>query len=175
MDVKQVLSFIKIEHTLFSLPFVLMGYLIAVHQFGVESHVDLLWILLAAVGARGIAMALHRIIDRDIDAANPRTQGRHHGGHAMSTCVGSAPINQRASGRQQRLHGDARKSMLRCLSTRSAAAHAHSTQPADGLPCAEVLPMLPLADELVQPPLASLPAECWNRARWCAWHLRERL
>ena len=31
MDVKQVLSFIKIEHTLFSLPFVLMGYIIAVH------------------------------------------------------------------------------------------------------------------------------------------------
>ena len=77
MDVKQVLSFIKIEHTLFSLPFVLMGYLIAVHQFGAGSDVDLLWILLAAVGARGLAMALNRIIDRDIDAANPRTQGRH--------------------------------------------------------------------------------------------------
>ena len=84
MDVKQVLSFIKIEHTLFSLPFVLMGYLIAVHQFGVESHVDLLWILLAAVGARGLAMALNRIIDRDIDAANPRTQGRHLASGAMS-------------------------------------------------------------------------------------------
>ena len=77
MDVKQVLSFIKIEHTLFSLPFVLMGYLIAVHQFGAGSDLDLLWILLAAVGARGLAMSLNRIIDRDIDAANPRTKGRH--------------------------------------------------------------------------------------------------
>ena len=84
MDVKQVLSFIKIEHTLFSLPFVLMGYLIAVRQFGAESDVDLLWILLAAVGARGLAMALNRIIDRDIDAANPRTQGRHLASGAMS-------------------------------------------------------------------------------------------
>ena len=84
MDVKQVLSFIKIEHTLFSLPFVLMGYLIAARQFGAWNNVDLLWILLAAVGARGLAMALNRIIDRDIDAANPRTQGRHLASGDMS-------------------------------------------------------------------------------------------
>ena len=69
MDVKQVLSFIKIEHTLFSLPFVLMGYMIALRQFNIEPGMDLLWILLAAVGARGLAMALNRIIDRDLDAA----------------------------------------------------------------------------------------------------------
>ena len=84
MDVKQVLSFIKIEHTLFSLPFVLMGYIIAVRQFNVGSEGDLLLILLAAVGARGLAMALNRIIDRDIDAANPRTQGRHLASGEMS-------------------------------------------------------------------------------------------
>ena len=84
MNVKQVLSFIKIEHTLFSLPFVLIGYLIAVRQFGAGTGMDLLWILLAAVGARGLAMALNRIIDRDIDAANPRTQGRHLASGAMS-------------------------------------------------------------------------------------------
>ena len=48
--------------------------------------------------------------------------------------------------------------MLRCLSKGSAAAHAHSTQLANGLQCAEVLPMLPLAVQLVQPPLrANLP------------------
>ena len=85
MDVKQVLSFIKIEHTLFSLPFVLMGYFIALRQFGLDPGIDLLWILLAAVGARGLAMALNRIIDRDIDAANPRTQGRHLASGSMST------------------------------------------------------------------------------------------
>mgnify|MGYP003332378921 FL=1 len=84
MDIKQVLSFIKIEHTLFSLPFVLIGYLIALRQFNIEAGMDLLWILLAAVGARGLAMALNRIIDRDIDAANPRTQGRHLASGAMS-------------------------------------------------------------------------------------------
>ena len=85
MDVKQVLSFIKIEHTLFSLPFVLMGYFIALRQFRLDPGMDLLWILLAAVGARGLAMALNRIIDREVDAANPRTQGRHLASGAMST------------------------------------------------------------------------------------------
>lgn len=84
MDVKQVLSFIKIEHTLFSLPFVLVGYIIALDQFNLEPGVDLLWILIAAVGARGLAMALNRIIDRNIDAANPRTQGRHLASGSMS-------------------------------------------------------------------------------------------
>ncbi len=39
--------------------------------------IDILWILIAAVGARGLAMTLNRIIDRDIDAANPRTENRH--------------------------------------------------------------------------------------------------
>lgn len=84
MDIKQVLSFIKIEHTLFSLPFVLLGYIIALDQFNLDPGMDLVWILLAAIGARGLAMALNRIIDRDIDAANPRTQQRHLASGAMS-------------------------------------------------------------------------------------------
>ena len=67
--------------------------------------------------------------------------------------------------RQQRLRGGGRKSMLRCLSMRSATAHAHSTQPADELQRAQVLPTLPPAAELVQPPYPRRPAECWNRAR----------
>ena len=63
-----------------------------------------------------------------------------------------------ASQRQQRLHGGVRKSMLWCLTTRSAAAHAHSKQPINGLERAEVLPTLPLVAELLQPPLrANLP------------------
>ena len=77
MEFKQILSFVKIEHTLFSLPFVLIGYFIALKQFEMELGVDLLWILLAALGARGLAMALNRIIDRNIDAKNPRTMQRH--------------------------------------------------------------------------------------------------
>ena len=59
MNFKQIASFVKIEHTLFSLPFVLIGYLIAYDQFQSELpdtgygwlRIDLLWILLAAVAA----------------------------------------------------------------------------------------------------------------------------
>ena len=60
-----------------------MGYLIATRQFGAGNDLDLLDFV-AAVGARGLAMALNRIIDRDIDAANPRTQGRHLASGSMS-------------------------------------------------------------------------------------------
>jgi 4-hydroxybenzoate polyprenyltransferase len=85
MGVKQILEFVKIEHTLFSLPFVLIGYILAYNQFMHELpvsvlgwvRIDLAWILIAAVGARGLAMTLNRIIDRDVDAANPRTANRH--------------------------------------------------------------------------------------------------
>ena len=71
------MEFVKIEHTLFSLPFVLIGYMIALNQFNIDPGFDLFWILLAAIGARGLAMALNRIIDREIDAHNPRTMNRH--------------------------------------------------------------------------------------------------
>jgi 4-hydroxybenzoate polyprenyltransferase len=84
LGAKEILEFVKIEHTLFSLPFVLIGYTIAIHQFDPAGglhlswlRMDLAWILIAAVGARGLAMALNRIIDRDIDATNPRTANRH--------------------------------------------------------------------------------------------------
>ena len=92
MGTKEILEFVKIEHTLFSLPFVLIGYILAYNQFIYEPdssnlewiRMDLLWILVAAVGARGLAMALNRIIDRDIDAVNPRTSGRHLVSGSMS-------------------------------------------------------------------------------------------
>ena len=76
----------------------------------------------------------------------------------MRTTRMRAAASWAASRRQQRLHGGGRKSMLRCLSKHADAAHAHSKQPANGLERAEVLPTLPLADELLQPPLrANLP------------------
>lgn len=76
MGFKEILEFVKVEHTLFSLPFVLIGYVLAHVEFG-SGSLDLFWILLAAVGARGLAMVLNRIIDSDIDAENPRTASRH--------------------------------------------------------------------------------------------------
>ena len=92
MGTKEILEFVKIEHTLLSLPFVLIGYILAYNQFFYDPssgdlewiRMDLLWILVAAVGARGLAMALNRIIDREIDAANPRTSGRHLVSGSMS-------------------------------------------------------------------------------------------
>ena len=88
MGVREVLDFVKIEHTLFSLPFILIGYIHAYNQFWNELSserfgVDIVWILIAAVGARGLAMTLNRIIDKDIDASNPRTESRHLASGAM--------------------------------------------------------------------------------------------
>jgi len=65
---------VKIEHTVFALPFAYVGAFLAVG--GAPSAHDLLWITLAMVGARSLAMALNRLIDAGIDARNPRTAGR---------------------------------------------------------------------------------------------------
>jgi 4-hydroxybenzoate polyprenyltransferase len=65
---------VKFEHTIFALPFAYVGAFLAVG--GIPSGHDLLWITVAMVGARSLAMALNRLIDARIDAANPRTAGR---------------------------------------------------------------------------------------------------
>ncbi len=65
---------IKFEHTLFALPFAFMGAILAAN--GLPTWRQILWITLAMVGARSAAMTFNRIIDRDIDAKNPRTAGR---------------------------------------------------------------------------------------------------
>ena len=68
------LSLVKFEHTIFALPFAYIGAFLAVD--GVPRGGDLLWITVAMVGARSLAMALNRLIDARIDARNPRTSGR---------------------------------------------------------------------------------------------------
>jgi 4-hydroxybenzoate polyprenyltransferase len=67
-------SLVKIEHTVFALPFAYIGALLSVDE--VPSAHDLLWITLAMVGARSLAMGLNRIVDAEIDARNPRTATR---------------------------------------------------------------------------------------------------
>jgi len=67
-------SLVKIEHTVFALPFAYIGALLSVHD--IPSAHDLLWITIAMVGARSLAMGLNRLIDAEIDAHNPRTSGR---------------------------------------------------------------------------------------------------
>jgi 4-hydroxybenzoate polyprenyltransferase len=68
------LSLVKFEHTLFALPFALLSAFYAAG--GLPPLPTLGWILVAMVGARSAAMAFNRIVDRRIDAANPRTAGR---------------------------------------------------------------------------------------------------
>jgi len=74
-------SFVRFEHTLFSLPLILAG----VFSAPGASMAPARWGLaaLAAVGARTAAMALNRIIDRRLDALNPRTRGRELPSGAM--------------------------------------------------------------------------------------------
>src|SRR5690606_3908151 len=72
--VRIVLEMIKIEHTLFALPFAFLGMLLAAE--GLPSWRTIGWIVVAMVGARSAAMAFNRLADRHIDAANPRTAGR---------------------------------------------------------------------------------------------------
>jgi 4-hydroxybenzoate polyprenyltransferase len=69
-----VLRMIKIEHTLFALPFAFMGMLLAAGGWPPWRTVG--WIVVAMVGARSAAMGWNRLVDRRIDAANPRTAGR---------------------------------------------------------------------------------------------------
>jgi len=67
-------SLVKFAHTVFALPFAYVGAFLAVD--GVPSAHDLVWVTLAMVGARSLAMGLNRLIDAGIDARNPRTAGR---------------------------------------------------------------------------------------------------
>jgi 4-hydroxybenzoate polyprenyltransferase len=65
---------VKIEHTVFALPFAYIGAFLALEA--VPSAHDLLWITVAMFGARSLAMGLNRLIDAEIDARNPRTVSR---------------------------------------------------------------------------------------------------
>jgi 4-hydroxybenzoate polyprenyltransferase len=71
----QYASFIKIEHSLFSLPLILTGALLAKGSWPSWNLIFLM--ILAGGSARVVALGLNRIIDRHIDSKNPRTQDRH--------------------------------------------------------------------------------------------------
>ncbi|HEY6332123.1 MAG TPA: UbiA-like polyprenyltransferase [Blastocatellia bacterium] len=77
---KITLEMIKIEHTLFALPFAFLGATLASRDLGPRPAsfwiTKLVWITLAMVGARSAAMAFNRLADRNFDASNPRTAGR---------------------------------------------------------------------------------------------------
>jgi 4-hydroxybenzoate polyprenyltransferase len=67
-------SLVRIEHTVFALPFAYVGAFLAVDGF--PGWGNLLWVTVAMVGARTLAMGLNRLIDAELDARNPRTATR---------------------------------------------------------------------------------------------------
>jgi len=75
--VKSFLKLVAIEHSIFALPFAYLSALVAMDRAGTGVHwVDLLLVTVAMVAGRTFAMAANRILDRKIDAQNPRTQNR---------------------------------------------------------------------------------------------------
>jgi 4-hydroxybenzoate polyprenyltransferase len=75
--VRTVFEMIKIEHSVFALPFALVGALLAARAAGaLPAWKQILWIVVAMVGARSAAMTVNRIADREYDARNPRTAKR---------------------------------------------------------------------------------------------------
>lgn len=74
---KTYLSLIKFSHTIFALPFAMVGYFLGIHSEGNRFDLKMLiLVLLCMVFARSAAMAFNRYLDRDIDLKNPRTANR---------------------------------------------------------------------------------------------------
>lgn len=73
-QVKILLDNIKFEHTIFALPFAYLGMILAAR--GLPTPHQFIWITMAMVSARTLAMSLNRLIDRELDARNPRTMNR---------------------------------------------------------------------------------------------------
>jgi 4-hydroxybenzoate polyprenyltransferase len=71
---KIMLEMIKVEHTMFALPFAFLGAFFAAR--GIPRAAQIGWILLAMISARSAAMAFNRLVDLPFDAINPRTATR---------------------------------------------------------------------------------------------------
>jgi 4-hydroxybenzoate polyprenyltransferase len=71
---RRLASLVRIEHTVFALPFAYAGALLA--AAGWPGWSDMVWITVAMTGARTLAMALNRLLDAELDARNPRTANR---------------------------------------------------------------------------------------------------
>jgi 4-hydroxybenzoate polyprenyltransferase len=83
-------NFVKLPHTVFALPFALVGVVYASWSTGVTAGTAAL-VLVAFTAARFAAMGFNRIVDRDVDAANPRTAGRElPAGKLTVTAAGAA-------------------------------------------------------------------------------------
>jgi 4-hydroxybenzoate polyprenyltransferase len=84
-------NFVKLPHTLFALPFALVGVTLASYVKHV-TPLQVLWVALAFTAARFAAMGFNRIADRRIDARNPRTAGREIPSGRISTAEAAAAV-----------------------------------------------------------------------------------
>jgi 4-hydroxybenzoate polyprenyltransferase len=76
-------NLVRLPHTVFALPFALVGAVLASHVSPVTAG-DVVWVIVAFTSARFAAMGFNRIVDREIDALNPRTKAREIPSGAMS-------------------------------------------------------------------------------------------
>lgn len=76
-------NFVKLPHTVFALPFALVGLTIASRSAPVTT-ITVAWVVTAFTAARFAAMGFNRIVDREIDARNPRTRARELPSGALS-------------------------------------------------------------------------------------------
>jgi 4-hydroxybenzoate polyprenyltransferase len=79
---RRLASLVRIEHTVFALPFAYVGALLAVD--GWPGLANMVWLTVAMVGARTLAMSLNRLVDANLDARNPRTAARELPSGALS-------------------------------------------------------------------------------------------
>lgn len=71
---RRLASLVRIEHTVFALPFAYVGAFLAVDSW--PGSANIIWVTAAMVGARTLAMAVNRLVDAEVDARNPRTASR---------------------------------------------------------------------------------------------------
>jgi 4-hydroxybenzoate polyprenyltransferase len=79
---RRLASLVRIEHTVFALPFAYVGAFLSVDAW--PGLANMVWITLAMFGARTLAMSLNRLVDAEIDARNPRTAQRELPAGALS-------------------------------------------------------------------------------------------
>jgi 4-hydroxybenzoate polyprenyltransferase len=79
---RRLASLVRIEHTVFALPFAYVGAFLAVD--GWPGLASVVWVTVAMIGARTLAMALNRLVDAELDARNPRTASRELPSGALS-------------------------------------------------------------------------------------------
>ena len=114
-------SLVKLEHTVFALPFAYVGAFLALDS--VPSAAQIFWVTLAMVGARSLAMAVNRLVDAGIDARNPRTAGRElpRGTLApwqvLAFCAGSLSVFLSLSSTSTRSSAGCGRSRSRCSSS----------------------------------------------------------